>query len=101
MSSIRVRAQERNGVVTVRALMSHPMETGTRKDGSGALVPAHFIETVTAEADGTTVMTALWSATVSRNPFFQFEYAGGKGHTLKLAWVDNAGESDSVEVTVS
>lgn len=101
MSSIRVRAQERNGVVTVRALMSHPMETGTRKDGSGALVPAHFIETVTAEADNHTVMTAFWSATVSRNPFLQFEYAGTKGHTLKLSWVDNAGESDSVEVTVS
>ncbi|AHE97000.1 thiosulfate oxidation carrier complex protein SoxZ [Thioalkalivibrio paradoxus] len=100
MSTIRVRAQESGGIVTVRALMSHPMETGARKDSAGNLVPAHYIETVEAEVGGNTVMTALWGAGISRNPFFQFQFSGSKGDTLKLSWKDNKGESDSTEAEI-
>ena len=32
MSTIKIRAKESNGVVTVKALMKHPMETGKRKN---------------------------------------------------------------------
>ena len=100
MSTIRVRAQESGGVVTVRALMTHPMETGTSKDSAGNLIPAHYIEEVTADVGDNRVMTAMWSATISRNPFYQFQFEGSKGDTLKLGWTDNKGESDSVEVTI-
>lgn len=101
MSTIRVRAQESGGVVTVRALMTHPMETGTSKDSSGNLIPAHYIETVEAKVGDATVMTGYWSATISRNPFFQFQFAGSSGDTMTLSWMDNKGESDSVDVTIS
>lgn len=30
--SIKIRAKAKNGVVTVKALISHKMETGLRKD---------------------------------------------------------------------
>jgi sulfur-oxidizing protein SoxZ len=100
MSTIRVRAQEEGGVVTVRALITHPMETGTRKDSAGNAIPAHYIETVEAEVGGTAVMTAFWGATISRNPFFQFQFAGKKGDSLKLSWKDNKGESDSSESAI-
>jgi sulfur-oxidizing protein SoxZ len=100
MSSIRVRAQEEGGVVTVRALITHPMETGTRKDNAGNLVPAHYIETVEATVGGTAVMTAYWGATISRNPFFQFQFAGKKGDSLSISWKDNEGKSDSSDVAI-
>ena len=32
MSTIKMRPKESNGVVTVKALIKHPMETGQRKD---------------------------------------------------------------------
>ena len=32
MSTIKIRAKESNGSVTVKALVKHPMETGQRKD---------------------------------------------------------------------
>jgi sulfur-oxidizing protein SoxZ len=100
MSTIRVRAQEADGVVTVRALMTHPMETGTSKDSAGNLIPPHHINVVTADVGDTNVMTAYWGVTISRNPFFQFQFAGKKGDTLKLAWTDNKGGSDSSEVEI-
>ncbi|MCA1791541.1 MAG: thiosulfate oxidation carrier complex protein SoxZ [Thioalkalivibrio sp.] len=101
MSTIRVRAQESGGIVTVRALMTHPMETGTSKDAAGNLIPPHHIQVVNAEVEGTEVMTAYWNTTISRNPFFQFQFEGKKGDNLELSWEDNQGGSDSVTATIS
>ena len=58
--SMRVRAKEKDGIVTVKALITHPMETGLRKDSDGNIVPAHFIQEVTATVGGEVVFTANW-----------------------------------------
>lgn len=102
MSTIKLRAKDKDGVVTVKALVSHPMETGLRKDKkTGKKIPAHFIETVTGEANGKTVMTAYWSGGISKNPYLSFKFKGAKaGDTVKLSWADNTGKSDSAEVKV-
>ena len=52
--TIKIRAKLKDDIVTVKALMTHPMETGARKDKSGALIPAHFIQEVTCESGGKT-----------------------------------------------
>ncbi|MCO6412403.1 MAG: thiosulfate oxidation carrier complex protein SoxZ [Thiogranum sp.] len=103
MASIKIRANVEGNVTTVKALISHPMETGQRKDSkTGQLIPAHFIQEVTCEHNGKAVMTALWGPAISKNPYLSFKFAGAKsGDTLKLSWVDNKGESDSAETKVS
>ena len=42
-NSIKIRAKLQEDVTTVKALMTHPMETGSRKDKDGNLIPAHYI----------------------------------------------------------
>ena len=103
MSTIKLRANDKGGVVTVKALISHPMETGLRKDKkTGGKIPAHFINTVTAEAGGKTVMTAYWSGAISKNPYLSFKFKGAAaGDTVKLSWTDNKGKSDSAEAKVA
>jgi sulfur-oxidizing protein SoxZ len=103
MASIKVRAKLEGGETTVKALIQHPMETGQSKEKkTGQLIPAHFIQEVTCEHNGTTVMTALWGPAVSKNPYLSFKFKGAKvGDTLKMSWVDNNGESDSTETKVS
>ena len=98
--SMRVRAKEKDGIVTVKALITHPMETGLRKDGDGNVIPAHFIQEVTATVGGEIVFTANWGTGVAKNPYLSFKYKGGKGDLLTLAWTDNLGNSDSLEVEV-
>ncbi|MET0067890.1 MAG: thiosulfate oxidation carrier complex protein SoxZ [Candidatus Thiodiazotropha sp.] len=95
--SIKVRASEKNGVTTVKALMTHPMETGGRKDSkTGKKIPAHFIQEVLCKHKGNTVMAAEWSGGVSKNPYISFKFTGAaKGDELELSWTDNMGESDS------
>lgn len=103
MSTIKIRAKLEGGATTVKALIQHPMETGQVKDKkTGKLIPAHFIQEVNCEHNGTNVMTALWGPAVSKNPYLSFKFKGAKvGDTLKMSWVDNKGESDTVETQVS
>jgi sulfur-oxidizing protein SoxZ len=99
---MRIRAQAAADVTTVRVLMAHEMETGFRKDSSGKLVPPWFIQQVTAQLNGKTVLTAQWGPSVAKNPFLQFKVKGGKaGDKVTISWVDNHGETRSDEATVS
>jgi sulfur-oxidizing protein SoxZ len=98
---MRIRAVEKDGVVEVKALMSHIMETGQRKDSSGNVVPAHFIDLVEAKWNDKVVMNAQWGPAVSRDPFLQFKFKGGKkGDKVTISWKDNKGESrtDTTEI---
>jgi sulfur-oxidizing protein SoxZ len=99
--SIKIRAKAKKGIVTVKALMTHPMDTGLAKDKkTGKLIPAHHIQEVVAKANDTTVMSAVWGGAISKNPYLSFKYKGVKGDSLTLSWVDNKGESDSVTAKV-
>lgn len=102
MSTIKIRAKESGGVTTVKTLMSHPMEPGTRKDSkTGKLIPAHHITEVTAEHNGNVVMTANWGGGISKNPYMSFKFKGAAaGDTIKISWVDNMGEGDSAEAPI-
>ncbi|MCP4995542.1 MAG: thiosulfate oxidation carrier complex protein SoxZ [Gammaproteobacteria bacterium] len=100
---IKVKAKFKNDVVTVKALMGHPMETGNRKDKkTGKKIPARFIQEVVCKSGGKTLMTANWSGGVSKDPYLMFKYKGGKkGDMLELSWVDNTGKSAKTEVKVA
>ena len=99
---IKIRATESGGVTTVKALMSHPMETGQRKDKkTGEKIPAHYIQEVKCEHKGKEVLTALWGPAVSKNPYLSFKFKGAaKGESIKISWVDNKGESASQDASI-
>ncbi len=99
---MRIRAQAAGDKTTVRVLMSHEMETGQRKDAAGKTIPAWFIQEVTAQLNGKTVLTAQWGPSVSKNPFLQFAVKGAKaGDKVSVTWVDNKGDKRTDEATVS
>ncbi len=102
MASIKIRAKSKDGVTTVKTLMSHPMETGLRKNKkTGDKIPAHHITEVTAEYNGKVVMTANWGVAISKNPYLAFKFKGGaSGEKVKITWVDNMGEGDSLEAAI-
>ena len=69
---MRIRAQAAGDKTTVRVLMSHEMETGQRKDSAGKVIPAWFIQEISATHNGKSVMNAQWGPAVAKNPFLQF-----------------------------
>jgi len=102
-NSIKARANVKGDEVTVKALISHPMETGLRKDKkTGKVIPAHFIQEVVCQHNGKEVMNAVWGGAVSTNPYVSFIFDGAKkGDTITMSWVDNTGAKDSAEDQVS
>jgi len=98
---MRIRAAESNGVVDVKILMKHDMESGQRKDASGKLIPAWFISTVSVNAQGKEVFSADFGSAISKDPFLNFKYKGSKGDKLVVSWVDTKGDKRSDEATVS
>jgi sulfur-oxidizing protein SoxZ len=99
---MRIRAALEGDTTTVRILMAHVMEPGTRKDASGALIPAHFIRDVEATHNGKSVLKAMFSGSVSQNPFLSFKFKGAaKGDKVAIKWVDTKGESRTDEVAIA
>ena len=99
---MRIRAQVAGDHATVRVLMAHEMEAGQRRDASGNLIPAWFIQEVTATHNGKVVLTAEWGPAVSKNPFMQFAVKGAKaGDKIAVTWKDNRGATRTDEATVS
>jgi sulfur-oxidizing protein SoxZ len=99
---MKMRATLGQGFTDIRVLMTHPMETGQRKDADGKLVPTHFIQNLTVKVNGRPVVEAQISQAVSRNPVFSFRLKGGaKGDKIEVSWLDNHGESNSTEAAVA
>lgn len=99
---MRIRAQAQGDKTTVRVLVSHEMESGQRRDAAGKLVPAWFIQNINATWNGKAVMNAQWGTAVSKNPFLQFSFKGGKaGEKVVVSWVDNRGDKRSDEAVIA
>jgi len=99
--SIKIRAYDIDGQVTVKSIISHPMETGQRKiKKTGKKVPPHFIKEVIVSRNRKIVMEAFWGKSISRNPFLSFQIPGRKGDTITISWLDNRGNSDSATAKV-
>ena len=70
---MRIRATEIDGIVDVKILMKHDMESGQRKDASGQLIPAWFINMLNVKAQGKDVFNAEIGPGVSKDPFLNFK----------------------------
>lgn len=100
---MKIRTQLNGDTLDIKIVMYHPMETGQRKDPkTGQLIPAHYIETLTATVNGKTVMNAQCGPAISKNPFLGLRVKGAKaGDKVVVSWTDNKGGKNSAEATVS
>jgi sulfur-oxidizing protein SoxZ len=99
---MKIRAKANGDEVEVKVLMAHEMETGQRKASDGSLVPAWFIQNVTAKCNDKVVLQANWGPAVSKNPFMSFAFKGGKaGDTVEITWTDNKGDSRTDKTKVA
>ena len=99
---MKIRAKMEGDTADVKVLMSHPMETGQRKNEKGELVPVHFIQSVVATHNGKVVLDIQGSQAIARNPFLGFRVKGAKaGDKITVNWTDTAGDKSSIETSVA
>ncbi len=98
---ILIRAHLDGDVADIKALIHHDMETGLRKDATGKIIPAHFINLVSATLNGKPVMQAQWGIGISKNPFFEFRVKGARaGDVIAISASDNLGAEYSGQTTL-
>lgn len=97
-----MRAQLKGDYTEVKVLMSHPMETGRRKDDFDRIVPAHFVQLLTATLNGKPILEAQWGTGISKNPYLTFRISGAKvGDVIEVTWHDNVGATASQQIAVT
>ena len=100
--NMRMRAHLKGDTTEVKVLMTHPMETGRRKNDFGDFIPANFIQLVSAILNGKQVLMAQWGTGISKNPYLTFHLRGAKvGDIVRVNWTDNQGKTGSGEIAVS
>lgn len=98
----KIRTKTRDGVTDVLVLVSHPMETGQRKDKkTNEKIPAHYIEKLNFTLNGKEVASTDLGPAVSSDPLVGIKLKGAKaGDKLKVTWSDNKGENGGGEATI-
>lgn len=79
-------------VVTIKTLISHKMESGQRKDGSGNVIPRSIINRFTCEFNGESVVDIVLAPAISTNPYFEFDATIPEAGDLKFTWYDDDGD---------
>ena len=100
---INVPARARRGeIIEIKALVSHPMETGYRRTQLGAAIPRDIVSRFTCTYNGAEVFRADLHPAIAANPFFAFTTIAVESGTLTFQWTGDNGFSatESARITV-
>lgn len=78
-------------VITLKTLISHPMESGQRKDKDGKVIPRSIINRFTCDLNGQNVIDITIDPAVSTNPYFEFDAKVDAAGEFKFTWYDDDG----------
>jgi len=88
--------------IVIKTLISHPMESGQRKDSDGNTIPRSIINRFTADFNGSNVIDVKMEPAISTNPYFEFEAVVPESGEFTFTWYDDDGsvyeESKPIEV---
>lgn len=85
------REAKKGDLVEVKALVSHVMESGQRKDQEGKTIPRKILNKFTCTVAGKEVFAADFEPAVSANPYIQFKFKAQESGPVVLTWIDDDG----------
>jgi sulfur-oxidizing protein SoxZ len=89
---IRVPSKIQQGdIISVSAIIQHPMDTGFFRSADGQPIPAYFIKDVTVAYAGSPVAHFIWTSGISRDPVVTFPLIADREGPLTIRWVDSKG----------
>ncbi len=98
MSKLSVKARisvpstaKRGEIITVKTLVSHPMETGYRRNSVGASIPRDIIEYFECRYNDELVIGMDLHPAIAANPYLRFHVRADKSGQLKFFWRDQKG----------
>jgi predicted secreted protein len=93
---------DRGAIIPVRALISHPMETGLRLTRDQVWIRQRIIEAFSCTFEGEDVFRTRPYTSVAANPYFSFFARAERSGRFDFRWADTNGEvyTKSADLTV-
>lgn len=87
----------------VKLLISHPMESGQRRDAMGQTIPRDIINRLVCTLDDEEVLSVDLFPAISANPFLAFSAVAEHSGRLSIRFTDDHGidQTESVEIDVA
>lgn len=84
--------------IVIKTLISHPMESGQRKDSkTGQLIPRKIINKFVAKYNGKDVFSMDLLPAIAANPYIEFSVKLSESGTMRFEWTDDDGSVYDVE----
>lgn len=88
-------------VVTVRALISHPMETGLRLSATQEWIRQRIVSRFSCAFEGREVIRVRLYPAVSTNPYFQFHARVERSGRFAFEWYDTTDETYAASASIT
>lgn len=78
-------------IVTLKAIISHPMETGYRRTENGVEIPRNIIRHFSCTYDGGEVFSCDFHPAIAANPFLAFTTIATRTGPVTFVWTGDNG----------
>ncbi|MEO0616672.1 MAG: thiosulfate oxidation carrier complex protein SoxZ [Pseudomonadota bacterium] len=78
-------------VIAIRTLISHPMESGFRRDATGRAIARDILVRFECRFEDQLIFAADLAPGTAANPYLSFHYRAERSGTLHFLWRDQAG----------
>ena len=99
---LRVPSEAKKGdIIEIKTLVSHPMETGYRKDDDGNTIPRKIINRFVCMFNSKEVFRADLEPGIAANPYLEFTCKMEESGVFSFAWTDDDGTVTTAEQSIT
>lgn len=93
----------RGELIEIKTLISHPMQSGFRRDTMGEAIARDILKEFVCTYNGEQVFNAEFFPAIAANPFLSFFISATKSGELEFRWTDQHGQvtRESRTITVA
>jgi len=96
------RTARQGETIQIKTLISHPMESGQRKnEATGVPIPRQIINKFVCTYNGQEVFRADWYPAMAANPYLTFYVVATASGRLDFTWTDDAGQVYTQSATIT
>ena len=89
------KTAKKGEAVEIKILISHPMESGQRRDEMGQVVPRMVIHDFVCTYNGAEVIRLALFPAIAANPFLAFSARAEDSGAFTFTWTDDSGASQT------
>lgn len=88
-------------IISIKTLITHPMETGLRYDGDHRIIPRDLINSFTCRFDGEVVFSVDLHEAMAANPFLEFSMRATRSGRFEFVWQEDGGALYTLEKSLT